>query len=159
MSHCVFDSTCFFHDPLCFGGSVPVETRGPGSPSQRMDAPHLLTPRMGRVSTDGDNQGMTFHVEGAAAVKEGIGKPGRIRGLAGGSTGHMWGGPVPQARNLQSVCILDIWDCGHSITPTRPRPAQKRPLALHNNSTYPLSKASLGMPLLLFPLIVSLMTH
>lgn len=156
VSHCVFDSTRFFHSPLCFGGSIPVETRGPGSPSQRVDAPHLLTPRMGRVSMDGDNQGMTFRVEGGAAVKEGIGKPGRIWGLAGvqggGSTGHMWGGPMPQARNLQSA----YWTSGTVATVP---PAQKHPLALHNNSTYPLSKASLGMPLLLFPLIVSLMTH
>lgn len=50
--------------PLGFGGSIPVETRGPGSPPQRMDAPLLLTPRMGRVSADGDNQGMTLRDEG-----------------------------------------------------------------------------------------------
>ena len=61
---------------------------------------------------------------------------------------------MPQAPGQESaVGMLDIWDCGDSPPPLEP------PHWPHNNSTYPLSKSSLGRPLLLFPLIVSLMTH
>lgn len=143
--------------PLCFGGSVLVETYGPGSPLHCMDAPYLFTPGTGRVSKDGDNQGVTFQVDGVAAAKardaSGSWQGARVEG-ARGMCGGAATGPMPQARNLQLAC----WTSG-TVRKGPPLEPPARPHALHNNSTYPLSESSLGRPLLLFPLIVSLMTH
>lgn len=99
-----------------------------------------------------------FQVEEAAAAKaQGWEKWGahlggwqesRVEGAAD-VCGGAEGGLKPQARNPLLAC----WPSGSVGTDPPLR------TALHNNSTYPPSKSSLGRPLLLFPLIVSLMTH
>lgn len=159
MSHCLCDSVCFFHCPLCFGGSL-VQTHGWGSPHgiPRMHRAYVLLDSVGfpRIEV----------IQGGISGRGSSGSKGSRMGKVGG---RIWGaGRSPGWREHQP-CVgvlreassprpgIHCWHAGHlGVWGQTPPPLRT---ALHNNSTYPPSKSSLGRPLLLFPLIVSLMTH
>lgn len=99
---------------ICFGSPVLIETYGPDSSLHWVDAPHLLIPGMGRVSTDADNQGITLEIDGATAAKawdrEAGAHLGAGRGPGCGSTRPLRGelGEVPCLR--PGICS---WHAGH----------------------------------------------
>lgn len=122
MSHCSYDSACFFHCPLCLGALFSFKHMAGahhGSPWTH-DA-YLPLQWVGFPWME-DHPGMAFQGEEAAAAKHGDRKSGGcIWGLAGvqgapGMCRGAEGGPKPQARNLPLAC----WTSGSVGTGSPP---------------------------------------